>query len=81
MISLVLLIPVSISFFKFLLTELMKLVVTYRRYSYEIKKIESQAIILFIFYFLVTGGIQLIVYLSFDSEESSFLNMFTLLIR
>ena len=36
---LVLLIPISISIFKFLLTELMKLVVSFRRYGYQIKKI------------------------------------------
>lgn len=75
----ILLIPVSISVFKLVLTELMKGLVNFRRYAYAIKKIESQSTIIFMFYFLVTGILQLIIYLG--SERTSIFELFTPMIQ
>ena len=74
-----LLLPVSISLFKFILTEIMTALIHFRRYAYEITRIEGQTLIIFIFYFIVTGCFQLFVYLG--SESSSFFNIFTPILK
>ena len=72
---LTLMIPLSISVLRFILTELMKGLVNFRRYAYQIKRIESQATILFIFYFIITGVMQLVMYLA--TEHNSLVEYFT----
>jgi hypothetical protein len=73
------LVPLSISLFKFLLTEIMTALVSFRREAYQIKKIESQAFIIFVFYFSVTGVFQLLIYLG--NSSVSLFSLFTPLIQ
>ena len=75
------LIPFTISLSKFILTEIMKGLVHFRRYPYEIKRIQSQAIIIFLFYFFATGLLQLIIYLITPDQKLSFFEIFTPLIK
>ena len=75
------LIPITISLFKFLLTELMKALVNFRKYTDEIRKISSQALIIFIFYFSATGLLQLFIYLQTNDWHLSFFKLFEPLIR
>jgi hypothetical protein len=57
----------------------MKGLVSFRREAYQIKKVESQLIIIFIFYFAVTGVFQLIIYIG--NNTYSLFNVFTPLIQ
>ena len=59
----------------------MKALVHFRRYPYEIKRIHSQAIIIFLFYFFATGLLQLIIYLMTADQKLSFFQVFTPLIQ
>jgi hypothetical protein len=76
---LIFLVPLSISLFKLLLTEIMTALVSFRREAYQIKKIESQAFIIFAFYFSVTGIFQLLIYLG--NSSTSLFSLFTPLIQ
>jgi hypothetical protein len=53
--------PLIISVLKFIFTEIMKYLVIVRRHATEIKKIESQIVITFIFYFILSGLVQLVI--------------------
>lgn len=53
--TLVLVIPLIISLLKFILTEAMKATVTFRRFKYEVDRIESQMLIVFAIYFFATA--------------------------
>jgi hypothetical protein len=49
----------------------MKALVGIRRHPYEIAKIESQIIIMFVFYFFASGILQYIVFLEIKFEDNS----------
>ena len=59
-----------ISLLKFLFTELMKAFVGVRRHPTQIKKYQSQIIITFIFFFIVSGLLQLIINLQITSNQN-----------
>jgi sterol desaturase/sphingolipid hydroxylase (fatty acid hydroxylase superfamily) len=64
-------IPLTISILKFLFTELMKYLVEVRRHANQIKKFESQIVATFIFYFIVSGLLQLVINLEVITSSST----------
>lgn len=75
------LIPFIISISKFLLIEIMKALIHFRRYPYQIRRIRSQASIIFLFYFCATGLLQLFIYLATTDWKLSFFRFFSPLIK
>lgn len=53
----------------------MKYIVSFRRHANKIKKIESQIVIMFIFYFIVSGLLQLVINLQIVTSSNTVISI------